>query len=165
MGTSGSGKSTLAEELSKKFKIQVWNLDDICWEVKYTKKRDQKKRMAMVKDVANKKKWIIEGVSTSFTESALKKADLLILLDINIKIASYRIIKRWIKTFGKRNSLKDSLKLIKEVYKYKTGDHSVSYKSHKSLIKKHKINYVIIKNKKELKKFMIDYYKRGESDK
>ena len=80
IGTSGSGKSFLSRKLSEKLGIQRYDLDDLYYSRKYTVERSPWKREQMLRKIASRKKWIIEGVYGSWIESALKKADLVILL-------------------------------------------------------------------------------------
>jgi len=151
LGTSGSGKSYLAGILSKKLSIPRYDLDNILYHVKYTKKRKVENRIKMLKPLAKKKKWILEGVYGSWIEDALKKADIVIVLDIPLRILAWRILSRYFKRIGKeKESLKDAIDLIRYASKYKKGDHSSGYKSHMNLIKKYQLKKIIIKNKKEL---------------
>jgi len=52
------------------------------------------------------------------------------------------------------NDLKNLLRIIKYIKKYRKGTHEGSYKSHKTLIDKYKVNLIIIKNKKQFKEFI-----------
>jgi len=157
LGTSGSGKTFLANKLARELKIKPIDLDDIYWIKKYTKKRDKKIMKKRLKKLTKRKSWIIEGVYGSWIKEAIKKADLVIWLDPPFRILSWRIFMRYLK---KRDStLKDTLNLIKYAGKYKKETYSASYKSHKALLKEHKINFISIKNKKQLNEFLKDFLK------
>jgi adenylate kinase family enzyme len=156
LGTAGSGKTYLAKKLSYKFKIKHYDLDDIYWSCKYSKKRDKREMKIKLNSLIKNKKWIIEGVYGSWIESAIKKADLVIWLDIPFRVLSWRIFKRHFTRLNKKNpeSFKDTLGLIKYARKYKIENHSSSYKSHKDLLERNKIQFVILKSRKEIEKFL-----------
>lgn len=53
-----------------------------------------------------------------------------------------------------KESLKEILLLIKYAHSCKRGEHSSSYKQYISLIKKHKLKYIILKNRKQVNSFL-----------
>ncbi|MGE0792697.1 MAG: AAA family ATPase [Candidatus Woesearchaeota archaeon] len=154
IGSSGSGKTYLARKLSKKLNIPFFNLDEIYWETKYSKERsDKEKKKMLSKIIKENKSWIIEGVFSSFIDLALKKADEVIWLDTHKTIVTFRIIKRYLRNFWKEGeSLKSffNLLLFARRYKHKTG----RYFEHKEKLEKHKIDFILIKNKKELNEYL-----------
>jgi adenylate kinase family enzyme len=158
LGTSGSGKSTLANQISKILKIKTYDLDDIFWYKKYTKKRNIEKRREKLKQlIKGKRKWIIEGIYTDWSEEAIKKADLIIWISTPKHILSWRIFKRYLKRKGEKDeTLKDCINLIKYARGYKKHQSSSGYESHKKTIKNHKKEVVILKNNRQIKKFLKD---------
>lgn len=160
LGTVGSGKTSLARELSKKLNIKHYDLDDIFWTKKFNKKRNEKQRDKLLKNIISKKKWIIEGVYTDWIEEGIKKSDEIIILDIPFKSLFYRITKRTLKREkskqkGKeryKENLRDFLGLIKAARIYKKG--SEAYYKHKKMIDKHKVNFVILRSKKQINEFL-----------
>jgi len=155
IGTSGSGKSFLSRKLSEKLGIQRYDLDDLYYSRKYTVERSPGKREQMLRKIASRKKWIIEGVYGSWIESALKKADLVILLDIHIARLAWRILMRHIGRMGvEKETWRDAINLVKYAHRYKHGEHSSGYKSHISLVKKHKLKYVVLKNNRQIALFL-----------
>ncbi|MAG02451.1 hypothetical protein CMI42_03875 [Candidatus Pacearchaeota archaeon] len=147
LGPQGSGKTLLAKKISKRLRIPSFSLDDIYYKKKYTVKRseDEKKKM-LSKILGRRKKWIIEGVATSFVSDAVKQADLVIWLDVDHRLLSYRVIKRQI---FRRESLFRLRKLLSEIklYKNKKG----KYKEHKGLLKVSK-KYIVLRGRKDIKK-------------
>lgn len=120
IGTSGSGKSYLAKILSKKYKIKHFDLDDIFWENKYTKKRSEENKKEISKIIKQDKGWIFEGVFTSFIKEIVNKTDEIIWLDINKNVLSYRILKRYFK--NRKNpdeTFKSNYNLMKWARNYK----------------------------------------------
>jgi len=156
LGTSGSGKSTLANQISKILKIKTYDLDNIFWYKKYTKKRNIEKRKEKLKQLLKgKKKWILEGIYTDWSENAIKKADLIIWINTPRHVISWRIFKRHLKRRKEGNeTLKDCLNLIKYAIGYKKNTKSAGYESHKKIIKNHKKEVIVLKNKKGIKKLI-----------
>lgn len=153
LGVSGSGKSTLAKTLSKQLKIKHYDLDDIYFIRKYDKIRKEENREKKLKKlIKEKKEWIIEGVFQKWVESGIKKADLIIWLKPNLNLISYRIFIRFLKRKNKE-SIKELIRLIKWARKYKTGG-SKHYQSHKKYVRLHKGDTIILKNNKEIKRFL-----------
>jgi len=158
LGTSASGKTTLAKKLSDKLKIKNYNLDNIFWQKKYTKKRNSTEVKQKIKKVFKKKQWIIEGVSGYWTSEGVKKSDLIIWLNFSSKILIFRLLKRFIlnKDKQKNENWKNTFRLIKYIQSYSKGEHIGSKKFHQDRIEKHVKKVIIIKNNKELQKFLKD---------
>lgn len=158
IGPEGSGKTTLAELLSKKLKIKHYGLDDVVWTRKYDRKRTNKNRLKKLNTIISKKKWIVEGIFGGWTESIFKRADLVIMLNLEHRILTKNLIKRAIfhrhKNEREKVRMDHVIKVIKHVKKYRTRDHIKSRKGHMRLIKKHKVNLIEIKHQKELRKFI-----------
>jgi len=164
LGTSGSGKTYLAKKLSNGLNIKYYDLDDIFWIKKYTKKLKKCKRKEKTQKLVKRKKWVIEGIYGDWSLSSFKKSDLVIWLDPPFKVRSWRIFKRFLKRKSDKNikeGWKDCLGLIKYSgkYKKKSNENSASYKSHREIINKHKINFIILRNKKQINKFLKDVLK------
>jgi len=160
LGTVGSGKTSLARELSRKLNIEHYDLDDIFWTKKFNKKRNEKQRDKLLKNIICKKKWIIEGVYTDWIDEGIKKGDVIIILDIPFRSLFYRITKRTLKKEKSKQkgqekykeNWRDFLGLIKAAKRYKIN--SGAYYKHKKIIDKHKVNFVILRSKKQINKFL-----------
>ena len=167
LGTVGSGKTYLAKKLSEILKIEHYDLDDIFWTTKFNKKRNEKERNILFKEICNKKKWIIEGVYSTWIECGIKKSNLVILVNPKTPALLYRIIKRYIKREkskikGKERyneNFNDLLGLTKAVLKYKRKSFERGYYKHKELIDKHKVEVIYLRNKKETNKLLKDITK------
>src|SRR4030043_112832 len=78
------------------------------------------------RELCDKNKWIIEGAYATWIEYGIKKADLVVLLEISRKSLLWRITKRSIKREKQKNlgkeryqqSFKDYIQLIKATLKY-----------------------------------------------
>ena len=82
IGNSGSGKSTLARSLESRIGGQHIDLDLVHWLNKVGVKRDEAEAKAMVAALAEKPRWIIEGVYGWLAEAALPRATSLVWLDL-----------------------------------------------------------------------------------
>lgn len=158
-GIYGSGKTTLAKDLSQLYKIPHYSLDDIKYKIKYSEIRSVEERLDEVKKISKKISWITEGTWSNYAEELFKQADLIVFLAIPKRVCSYRILKRYFKRKKELNdTLIETLKLVKQVYRYHFSSDQVSKKSHKNLIKKHNKRVFIIKKNRdifELKKKLI----------
>lgn len=154
-GTNGSGKSTLGELISERLKIPFYSLGDVKYVVKYSKKRSEAEMRKKIRKISLKKKWITEESWGERAEELFKKADLIVLLKIPKTICQYRIIKRFLKREKQENdNLKQAFRLCRKVRRYDKDNHPTSLKSQFKLIKKYNKKTKIIKNKKELNKFL-----------
>jgi len=160
LGTAGSGKSTLARKISEELNIPSYDLDEIYWIEPFNKKLPKSKRKPALAKIIKKRKWIIEGVYGSWTGDAIKKSDIVIWLDPPFRVISWRIFKRYLARKGKVNeNLKEVLGLANYSRKYRKLDLPSGYKGHKELIEKHDVNFIIIRNNKQMNKFLKDFLK------
>jgi adenylate kinase family enzyme len=110
-GAPGSGKTFLSDRISDFLKIKRLELDDIVWDNSY-RERKIEDRDKMLDDFLNKNKsWIIEGVYFEWLSNLFGEADFIIILDINLIIRDYRIIKRFfMNKFTRTNLKKEGIK-------------------------------------------------------
>jgi adenylate kinase family enzyme len=167
VGTVGSGKSFLAKQLSESLRIKHYDLDDIFWAEKFGKMREEKERNKLFRVLCNRKKWIIEGVYSTWIDYGIKKSDLVIVLDMRIYVLLWRIIKRTIKRQkskqkGKaryRENWRDLMGLIRAAIRYRKKSHPRGYYKHMELIGKHKIKFVHMRSKRQIKRFLANLSK------
>lgn len=93
IGCCGAGKSTLAKRLQQKTGLPLIHLDREYWKPNWeaTKKDIWEKK---VYHLAQEEKWIIDGNYISSMEIRIKRADLIIFMDINKYQCLYQAIKR-----------------------------------------------------------------------
>lgn len=99
IGSVGSGKTTLAKELSRKLEIPYYELDNVVWKRSETDeiRRTVDERKDVLNGIIKSDSWIIEGVhNEEWVANSFKHAEVIIFLDINYKVRTYRIIKRFI---------------------------------------------------------------------
>ena len=155
-GTVGSGKTWLANKLSKELGIKHYDLDEIEWEKKYTKRADIKDKIKKINKILKTKKWIIEGIYDFWTKKAVEKSDLVIWLKPKTQTLKLRLIKRFMKNKFKRSSetFKDLKQLIISANNYnKHKEKNKAYLGHKNLVENKK-NLIILENDSQKKKFL-----------
>jgi adenylate kinase family enzyme len=153
-GAYGSGKTTLAKELSKLLKIPYYSFDDIKYIVKYTKKRPLHERRDIVKKIASKPKFIIEGAWSNYGEEAFKNADLIILVNTKPWECVYQVVKRYVKKERNvKNDFKTALIILKKAFVYYYTKSPISFKAHMNLIKKYNKDHILLNNRDKTKLF------------
>ncbi|QWU15316.1 Adenylate kinase [Paenibacillus sophorae] len=96
IGSSGAGKSTLSQKLSKILNIPVIHLDAYFWNANWVSKPNDEWDK-IVEKFTNEDQWIIDGNYSRTMDIRIKKADLIIFLDMPRLLCIYRIIKRRIR--------------------------------------------------------------------
>lgn len=130
IGGSGSGKTFLANELSQKYNIPHFDLDDLQWDNNanaYGIKRDSDERQALLQEILSQENWIIEGVYYKWCKQCFADADEIYLLEVPRSVYRFRIIKRFVKRKlglekGKKETFKSLVTLLKWADKYQEQD-------------------------------------------
>lgn len=98
LGSPGSGKTTLARKLSKELKVPHIDLDDELYPIPMGEKIPIHKRPAVVKRIARRRGWIVEGIySAPWVEELFENADQIIFLDTSLLLSLFRITKRYLR--------------------------------------------------------------------
>jgi adenylate kinase family enzyme len=150
IGAGGSGKTFLAKKLSERFKIPYCILDDLYWKEKYTKKFSISKIRKDLRKIANRRKWIIEGAYSKWANYALKRADIILILNTQKIVALKRLIFRFIRrkyTTKEKETIGDLFDLMKFTWGY-------SPKKQLILIKSRGKKHIFLRNKKDIEKFI-----------
>lgn len=152
IGSCGSGKSTTAKELSEKYEIPYYEIDNMIWD----RSSDNLRFPEEVRDltfsvIINSDAWIVEGVQyKDWTLDSIGKADMVFLLNPNVFVRDYRIIKRFIlsrlgvRPWNYKQSLRNLGKMIMK------WNHQYEIKTVIELVKKCGKEPIIIKNKREI---------------
>lgn len=158
LGTSGTGKTYLGNILSKKLKLPFYDSDNVYFIKKFTLSRTKEQRKKLLDKIAKKKKWIIDARGSAWSRDPMKKADLIIWLQPNIFVRTYRILKRYFSRKGEyEEDLKSIWNLLRYSWSYKFNDHASGYKIIKEFIRENKLNPIIIKNNRQLKRFLTSF--------
>jgi adenylate kinase family enzyme len=149
IGSCGSGKSSLSREISKHYGIPYYELDNIIWDRSTESlKYPEEIRNKTLKEIIVMESWIIEGVQfKDWTIESISQSDIIFILNPNVYIRDYRIIKRFIKSrtgiepWNYKQSINNLIKMIvkwnhgfkleellKETNKYQNKRHIVKNK-------------------------------------
>lgn len=128
IGNSGSGKSTLAQAIADLTHIPAIDLDLLHWDGDgYGLKRNEDAARKMVLDIADKPRWIIEGVFGWLAEAALPKATALIWLDLPWSLCRDGLLARGLRRGATSH---DAAELMNWAEAYWTRQTSSSFAGH-----------------------------------
>lgn len=96
IGNSGSGKSTLAKALGEKLKLPVFHLDREMLTGNFEKLPSDKYQKAHA-DLIEKEDWVIDGNYKKAIPARLKRATLVVFLDVSRLVTVPRLMRR---TYG-----------------------------------------------------------------
>tara|TARA_Y100000310_G_C20470142_1_gene709584 strand:- start:195 stop:683 length:489 start_codon:yes stop_codon:yes gene_type:complete len=151
IGGQGSGKTYLAKKLSEKLKIAHQDLDRIVYKGKdFLIKWSLEKRKERLEKILSRKQWVLEGAYTSeWINPVIKRADLILILDINSFIARKRVISRYLKR-KEKDRFKDLLFLLKSAKNYRKE----KIPKIVELARKNKKRYIQLTTKKQINNFI-----------
>ena len=93
IGSAGSGKSTLAQQLGDKLHLPVVHLDKYYWKPNWVPTPNEEWDR-IVEAFTSEDHWIIDGNYSRTMDIRMKRADLIIFLDMPRWLCLYRILKR-----------------------------------------------------------------------
>lgn len=99
IGPSGSGKTFLSHQLSAKYQITAYELDDLFWDNRHGTarvKRNAAERDAMLQEILQQPNWIIEGVQHTWVTPCFAQADMILFLQPPALLCRFRIIRRFL---------------------------------------------------------------------
>jgi len=149
-GGVGSGKTTFAEKLSEKLKIPFYTTENFVYEKKWGEKCSESMKRKNIQAVVNKPFWIIEGTHNGkWIEAQVKKADVVILLNMSRPRLFFRVTKRHIarKKSGDLGSWETLIKMLRWAFEYKSSD----YEKYKKLARGKK--FIILNGPKQVNEF------------
>ncbi len=118
-----------ASQLAQMLDIPVFDLDQLFWDSSsdhYGVRTPEDTRDNKLRDILQKDKWILEGVYHSWLYDSFAQADMIIILNPNHFLRTWRIFKRCVKrklrlTQSKKEGIKDLVRVIIWNHKY-NGD-------------------------------------------
>jgi adenylate kinase family enzyme len=158
IGPPGSGKSYLADRLSELTGIKHYDTDDMRYIRKYDTVRPIAARRRKLVAVAKRDSWIIAGVSLSFSDAAIERSQLIVILWEKFHLTAFRIIRRSImrvlSKMPSKESVGGTLKLVKWNYEafHKKGGKQAELLGQIRKEYGHKV--LVLKSKKEVATFI-----------
>ena len=121
IGGSGSGKTYLAKRLADRYRLPVYELDDLFWDNafgRYGVKMPAEKRDRLLRDILCTDDWIVEGAYCSWLTESFRQADVILVLEMPVRVCQSRIIRRFFKRKlglegGKRETLGSLIDLLR----------------------------------------------------
>ena len=119
----------MANQLSQLLNVAAFDLDRLFWDSnsdRYGIRTPEDMRNDRLQEILQKDSWIIEGVYYSWLYDSFAQADVIIVLNSNAFLRTWRILKRFIKKKlgiiqSKKEGIRDLLRLIIWNHKY-NGD-------------------------------------------
>lgn len=96
IGSAGSGKSTLSQKLGSILHLPIIHLDKHYWKPNWVPTPNEEWDQT-VEEFTMRDEWIMDGNYSRTLDTRLKRADLIIFLDMPMLLCMYRVIKRRIK--------------------------------------------------------------------
>lgn len=159
-GYSGSGKSTLAEALAKEYGCEVLHFDRVQFLPGWVERSLEEKKKITLDFMDTHDSWVIDGnYSKLYWDRRMEEADLIVMMVFSPVSCLCRVTKRYRKYKGKtRPDMGDGCneKLDWEFVKWVLwkGRSRVSRERYKSTAKKYADKTVMIRNQRQLDRFM-----------
>ena len=100
LGSAGSGKSTLSTMLGELIGVPVIHLDRLFWNPGWVETPKEEIDKLAIK-AASGESWIIDGGYLRTLDFRIERADAIIFIDLSRYICIFRVLRRWIKNYGK----------------------------------------------------------------
>jgi adenylate kinase family enzyme len=158
IGSVGSGKTTLARELSSKLNVPFYELDNVVWKRHKSgdTKRTEEEREEYLNSILNFDTWILEGVhNEEWVSNSFHNAELIIYLDTNYSVRTYRIIKRFVlQKFGlEKSNYRPTLKMFFKMFKWNKYFEEVGKPIFFKKFEVYNDKLLVVTNKNEIKTY------------
>jgi adenylate kinase family enzyme len=127
IGSGGAGKSTLSRQIQKITGLPLIHLDQYFWHTNW-KETDKKVWVEKVRKLAQQEAWIMDGNYGGTMDIRLKRAEMIIFLNLSRWTCLWGIIKRVIRFYGKTRPdmaggcpERFSWEFLRYVWNYKTS--------------------------------------------
>lgn len=155
IGSVASGKTSLAKKLSKELSINYYEIDAIVHDDKNNYKRTPEEQRKIINEINDKENdWIIEGTLRKNLFYLLDMTDIIIYLNINVRIRKWRIIKRFVKQKLRleKSNYKPSIEMFKLMFKW-TSDFEKNKNELELMLDTYKEKLIKLNNKNEIKRY------------
>jgi len=99
VGGPGSGKSTLARAMGARTGLPVFHVDQFHWKEDWVE-RPTAEKIPMISSVEAQDRWILEGGASATYDNRIRRADLVIWLDLPVGLRLWRVTKRLFRYLG-----------------------------------------------------------------
>ncbi|WP_057913717.1 AAA family ATPase [Peribacillus muralis] len=158
IGSVGSGKTTLARELSSKLNIPFYELDNVMWK-RYESgdiRRTEEEREEYFNSIIHSPTWIVEGIhNEEWVSDGFRYAELILFLDTNYSVRTYRIIKRFFlqKIGVERSHYTPTFEIFFKMFKWNRYFEEVGKPNFYKKFGKYDNKIVVVTNKNEIKDY------------
>ncbi|TYS51916.1 AAA family ATPase [Bacillus infantis] len=158
IGSVGSGKTTLCRKLSAQLGIPHHELDNMVWErgPHGDRRRSEKERDALLKEITALDSWIIEGVHHTWIMESLRQADQIILLDPPYSQRTNRIIKRFVKQklHMEKANYKPTFEMFRKMFRWNRYFETVSKPQILELLRPYEEKLYVLDDDKKMPEMM-----------
>ena len=158
IGSPGSGKTTLSTLIAEKLGLPIVHLDRLAWKSGWVF-RPREEFDSMHTEELSKEQWIMDGNYGRTIDVRLEMADTAILLDYPTCICLFRVLKRFILNMGRTRP--DMTEGCPERIDMEFLIYICNFrrKNRKKLLAKleaaENVNVIIIRNKRDYRKFLL----------
>ncbi|XVV11121.1 adenylate kinase [Actinoplanes sp. CA-131856] len=92
-GVTGAGKSTLAARIGERLGLPYHSIDDLMWEPGWVEVPDEIQR-DRIRAVCAADAWVIDAAYQKWAEIVLRRADLIVGLDMARHVSYFRLLRR-----------------------------------------------------------------------
>ena len=155
IGSVASGKTSLARKLSRKLNINYYEIDSIVHDDRNNYKRSPEEQKKIINEINDKENdWIIEGTLRKNLFYLLDMTDVIVYLNINVRIRKWRIIKRFVKQKLRleKSNYKPSIEMLKLMFKW-NSDFEKNKNELELMLDTYKEKLIKLNNKNEIKRY------------
>lgn len=158
IGSVGSGKTTFARNLSSELGIPFHEIDNCVWDRsgKEDVRFPEKERDRQFREIIHQEEWIVEGAQHLWTKEGFQKAELIVLLDPNLWVRNYRILRRFVrqKIGLEQLNYKQTFPHLIKLYRYNYLFEKVTKDELDEDFKPYPNKLVIIRNNTDIDRFI-----------
>ncbi|MGX1193039.1 AAA family ATPase [Metabacillus sp. SLBN-84] len=159
IGSVGSGKTTLARDLSSKLNFPFYELDNVIW-IRHNSgdiRRTEVERDEYLKTIIDSEAWIIEGVhNEEWVSNSFHKAELIIFLDTNYSVRTYRIVKRFLlqQLRLEKSNYKPTFKIFLKMFKWNRHFEEVGKPNFYNKFGKYSNKILVVTNMSDIENYL-----------
>ena len=156
IGSVASGKISFAKRLSKKLNINHYEIDSVVHDDKNNYKRSPEEQRKIIDEINDKENsWIIEGTLRKNLFYLLEMTDIIIYLNINVRVRKWRIIKRFVKQKLRleKSNYNPSIEMFKLMFKW-TNEFEKNKNEFELMLDRYTGKLIKLNNKTEIKRYL-----------